>query len=80
MEIVDSMPNSGAGARRSARGPEPKYNWAEIFDGQPRHFALADIPGTPRNFGRQVRTAAARHGVRVTVIVRSKSGVYVQRQ
>lgn len=74
-EIVDSMPSS---TRRSPYGPEPKYPWAEIFDGRVHLFTPDEVPGTFRNFSRQVRAAAARSDVTVRVMIRKGQGVYVQ--
>lgn len=74
-EIIESMPS-----RRSPLGAAPKYDWPTIFDGRVHRFRLEEIPSTPRNFGRQVRRAAAVHGVEVVIRTRGAQGVYVEAQ
>jgi hypothetical protein len=73
--VIDTIPEP---ARRSPLGPAPRYDWPTIFDGRVHHFTPAEVPSTPRNFGRQVRRAAAVYGVEVRVVVRGAQGVYVE--
>ena len=75
--VIDALPG-GESTCRSPLGAPPKYDWPAIFDGRVHHFTPDELPSTPRNFGRQVRRAAATHGVEVHVVTRARQGVYVE--
>jgi hypothetical protein len=73
-EIVDSMPTTRPGRRGTS-----SYDWSIIFDGRVHRFTPDEVPSTPRNFAKQVRAAALRRDLRVSIVVRAAQGVYVQR-
>lgn len=73
METAAEMPGDAG-----RRGNPPKYDWDTILNGEVHIFGVQDVPSTPRNFGRQVRLAAARRGIDVSVVTRQDLGVYVQ--
>lgn len=73
-EIIESMP-------ACVMGRPLLHDWPEIFDGEARRFGPEEFAGTPSDFGRQVRAAAKRLGVRATVVTRTQPlpAVWVQR-
>lgn len=64
--------------RRSPYGPDLKHDWAVILDGRVHRFLPEELTSTPKNFGRQVRHAAAARGIPVKIITRKALGVFVQ--
>lgn len=73
-ETVDAMPTT-----RPGRPGTNTYDWSVIFNGEVHLFALDELPSTPRNFAKQVRKAAERRRLRVSIVTRQAKGVYVQR-
>jgi hypothetical protein len=77
--VIASMPHAAGHAGRP-HDTSPKYDWSTIFDGRVHHFGPDEVPSTPRNFAKQVKAAAARRGVEVSVVTRARQGVYVEAQ
>jgi len=70
-KVVRAMP--------APRDTSPRYDWDKIFNGEVHHFSVAEVPSTPRNFAKQVHIAAAKRGIKISIVARARQGVYVQR-